>query len=71
VFTLNGSSDFGCFFHQVSESHGNLKGKEQLCACHLAAMLNANIGFWYQGFGEIGKQKAELVINQFMHGIFS
>lgn len=59
------------FFQKVSETHKNIKGKEQLCACNFVAMLNANIGFWHRGFGEIGKQKAELIVNQFMHGIFS
>lgn len=59
------------FFQQISKAHENIKGKEQLCACHFAALLNANIGFWYRGFGDIGEQKAELLVNQFMHGIFS
>lgn len=58
-------------FDKIAEIHSNLKGKEQQSAYHLVAMINANIGFWNHGYGEIDRQKAELVVSQFMHGIFS
>jgi len=58
-------------FERIADVHGNLKGKERQCAYSFVAMLNASIGFWYHGYGEINEQKAELVVQQFMHGIFS
>lgn len=58
-------------FKEIAEHHHNLEGKEQQCACNFIAMINANIGFWYQGTGELDDKKAESIVQQFMHGMFA
>ncbi len=58
-------------FRDISHIHTNLKGKELECAYHFIAMINANIGFWYQGNVEIDDEKAKRIVHQFMHGIFA
>lgn len=58
-------------FHDISNIHTNLKGKELECAYHFIALINANIGFWYQGIGALDEEKAKRIVHQFMHGIFS
>ncbi len=58
-------------FHDFSRIHTNLKGKELECAYHFIALINANIGFWYQGIGALNEERAERIVRQFMHGIFS
>lgn len=58
-------------FRKIANCHSSLEKKEVECACHLVAMINANIGFWYQGKGNIDKKKAERIVHQFMHGIFT
>lgn len=58
-------------FLAMSKYHGNLKGNEFLFACNFIALINANIGFWYQGYGDINEQKADSIVKQYMHGIFS
>jgi len=58
-------------FRDIAKAHGNLIGKEQQCAYHFVALLNANIGFWYHGYGDINDEKARLIVHQFMHGIFT
>jgi hypothetical protein len=57
-------------FYDISNAHSKLKGMEKLCACNFIAMINANIGFWYRGYGEINKQNARDIVHQFMNGIF-
>lgn len=58
-------------FEQIAQVHVNLKGKEQQCAYHLVAVINSNIGLWNHGYTDIDGQKAEILVRQFMHGIFS
>ncbi len=58
-------------FKKMSEVHGNLKGKELQLACNYIAILNANIGFWYHGLGDIDSGKAGVLVHQFMHGIYA
>ncbi len=60
-------------FKDMSKSHHNLLGKEMDLACNFIAIINANIGFWYQGQGhfEIDDNKAAKIVHQFMHGIFA
>lgn len=58
-------------FREIGSNHHNVKGKELECACHFIAMINANIGFWYQGIGELDEEKAKRIVHQFMHGIFA
>lgn len=58
-------------FHDFSDIHTNLKGKELESAYHFIALINANIGFWYQGITGLDEERAERIVHQFMHGIFS
>lgn len=58
-------------FHDFSDIHSNLKGKELESAYHFIALINANIGFWYQGITGLDEERAERIVHQFMHGIFS
>jgi len=58
-------------FREIAKYHSNLENKEFECACHFIAMINANIGFWYQGKGKIDEIKSQRIVHQFMHGIFS
>lgn len=58
-------------FEEIANIHTNLKGHELEYASHLIALINANIGFWFQGLGEINTIKAKRIVQQFMHGIFS
>lgn len=58
-------------FRNISLEHHNLMNKDLEFAYHFIAMINANIGFWYQGIGELDEVKAKRVVHQFMHGIFS
>ncbi len=58
-------------FKAMAGCHHNLKNKELDCACHFIAMINANIGFWYQGHFELNESKAEGMLRLFMHGIFA
>lgn len=58
-------------FEAISMTHHNLKGKEEKCASYLIAMINTEIGFWYQGMGSLGTDKARKLVHQFMHGIFA
>lgn len=57
-------------FTEIAKAHHNLKGKEWQCACHFAAIINANISFWYNGFGNLDDKNAANIVKQFMHGIF-
>lgn len=58
-------------FKNISSHHHNLKGKELECACHFVAMINANIGFWYQGYLQLDENKVQSIVRQFMHGVFA
>ncbi len=58
-------------FERIAEIHANLKGKERQCAYHFIAIINQNIGLWNYGYVELDEQKAEAIVKQFMHGIFS
>ncbi|MDR1540609.1 MAG: TetR/AcrR family transcriptional regulator; helix-turn-helix transcriptional regulator [Clostridiales bacterium] len=58
-------------FMKISESHGNLRGKEMKISRYFYALINSAIGSWMIGQGEIGKEEAEDLVNQFMHGIYS
>lgn len=58
-------------FRDISAVHRNLQGKEMEFASHFIAIINANIGFWYQGIGQLDEEKAKRIVHQFMHGIFA
>ncbi len=58
-------------FERISETHVNLRGKERQCAYHFIALINANIGLWNHGNVELNDKKVEMIVKQFMHGIFS
>lgn len=58
-------------FKNISEHHHNLKGKELECACHFVAMINANIGFWYQGHTKLDENKVKSIVQCFLHGVFA
>ncbi len=58
-------------FERIAGTHANLKGKERQCAYHFIAIINQNIGLWNYGYVELDEQKAEAIVKQFMHGIFS
>ncbi len=58
-------------FRMMAQHHHNLKGKETDCSCYLIAMINAAIGFWYQGLTTLNDDKATALLKQFMHGIMS
>ena len=57
-------------FENMAKAHPSLKGRELSCAYSFVAMINAAIGFWNHGYVNIDKQQAELVVQQFAHGIF-
>jgi TetR/AcrR family transcriptional regulator len=57
-------------FFDISNVHGNLKGKEALLAKHFYALITASIDFWLMGRGELDEQDADLIAKHFMHGIF-
>jgi len=59
------------YFTQISSVHTGLKGKEHFFALNLLAMINAAIGFWNGGKGELDMDTAQKITKQFMHGIFS
>lgn len=58
-------------FKEMSDQHHNIRGKEFDCACNLIAIINSNIGFWYQGHVELDDNRVNSIVKQFMHGIFS
>ncbi|QQO11129.1 TetR/AcrR family transcriptional regulator [Breznakiella homolactica] len=58
-------------FLQISRSHFNLRGREQLCTWQFLAGINAHIGFWNRGFGSLDDSNVNALVKQFMHGIFS
>ncbi len=58
-------------FCDISAAHTNLKGKERIHSRYFLAMVNAQIGFWYRGLGDLDENAAQLIVNGFMHGIFS
>lgn len=58
-------------FKSISEQHHNLKGNEFECACNFIAIINSNIGLWYQGHSDLDENKINNILQQFMHGIFS
>ncbi len=56
-------------FKNISVQHHNLIGKELECACHFVAMINANIGFWYQGHTKLDENKVRSIVQNFLHGV--
>ncbi|MGL6199376.1 MAG: hypothetical protein ACRC3H_10635 [Lachnospiraceae bacterium] len=58
-------------FIEMSAVHINLRDKERICLWRFLAMVNAQIGFWYRGYGKLDDVDAESIVKQFMHGIFS
>lgn len=58
-------------FYDISSVHPNLKGKERISSWHFIAMINAQIGFWYRGYGSLDEEVARSIVTGFMHGIFS
>lgn len=58
-------------FKNIALHHHNLKGKETDAALNFIAIINANIGFWYQGHTELDDKKEKCILHAFMHGIFS
>jgi hypothetical protein len=52
-------------------AHGNLYDKEEHLALTFVAVINAYISLWYKGKGELTHEIAEVIVKQFMHGIFS
>ncbi len=58
-------------FKDIAAHHTNLKNKEFECACNFVAIINSNIGFWYQGYVQLDENKVKRILQQFMHGIFS
>jgi TetR/AcrR family transcriptional regulator len=58
-------------FEEISAVHTNLHGKERICSWRFLAMVNAQIGFWYRGYGQLSDADAESIVKLFMHGIFS
>ena len=58
-------------FEEISAVHHNLKGKERIYAWRFLALINAQIGLWYRGYGMLDRQTAESIVTGFMHGIFS
>jgi len=58
-------------FTEMSAVHANLREKERICLWRFLAMVNAQIGFWYRGYGKLDDAEAESIVKQFMHGIFS
>lgn len=58
-------------FLNISNSHGNLKGREFQIASSLIALINANIVLWYNKKGNLDKKTAESIVHQFMHGMFA
>jgi len=58
-------------FTEMSAVHTNLREKERICLWRFLAMVNAQIGFWYRGYGKLDDADAESIVKQFMHGIFS
>ncbi len=58
-------------FERIAQTHANLKGRERQCAYHFVALINANIGLWNRGYLQLDGGRAEGMVSQFMHGIFS
>lgn len=58
-------------FKEVAQVHRNLEHKEREAAWEFAALINAHIGFWNHGHGEIDENTAERIVSRFMHGLFS
>lgn len=58
-------------FKNISAVHTNMKGKEQIHSQMFLANINAQIGLWNRGYGNLSEESAKLTVNRFMHGIFS
>lgn len=57
-------------FDAISKVHLNLKGKQNKLTWTFIAMINAYIGFWHRGYGELSDAVAHDIVHQFMHGIY-
>lgn len=58
-------------FEQVSEDHGNMRGRQRAYAATFLGMLNTYIGLALNGRLELDDALVERAVHQFMHGIFS
>lgn len=58
-------------FKEISLVHKNMNGKERIYSCRFIAYINAQIGLWYRGHGELSVEAAKSIVVGFMHGIFS
>ncbi len=58
-------------FSDIANTHTNLKGSETKLARYFVAAVNSEIGFWLQGAGELDDETINILIEKFMHGIFS
>jgi TetR/AcrR family transcriptional regulator len=59
------------FFHQVSQQHGNMRGRELILAISFQGLLFSYVSMVLQGELEIDQQRVNQAGHQFMHGIFS
>lgn len=58
-------------FQQFAEVHKNLRGGVRLSALNFISAINAQIAFWYRGYGYLDDDTVNQLVKQFMHGIFS
>lgn len=58
-------------FKEIAAVHSNMTGKERLYAWRFLADINANIGLWHRGYGNLDEDTSEAIVRGFMHGMFS
>lgn len=58
-------------FAHMSNAHGNLYMKEKYLAVTFLAVINSWIGLWILKKAVLTEKDAEIIVKQFMHGIFS
>lgn len=58
-------------FLAFSKAHGNLTGKETLLTSHFLAIIDADIRDWLYRDGKMDEGTAELLVHEFMHGIYA
>ncbi len=59
------------FFQQVSQQHGNMRGRELILATSFQGLLFSYASMVLQGEFEINQPRVNQAVHQFMHGIFS
>jgi TetR/AcrR family transcriptional regulator len=70
-YTQKHTSELLHFFEQVSQHHGNMRGREVILAISLQGLLFSYSSLVLQGELEIDQQRVNQAVHQFMHGIFS